>query len=99
MSTPRRPRPKVDESWQPRLYAILVGLLLLAAYVIAFVIKNSDEVKLDFVLFSTETTLIWLILLIFALGVLGGVLLSQLYRRRRGQRRGEARRPVGELER
>ncbi|MEP6911049.1 MAG: LapA family protein [Actinomycetota bacterium] len=50
---------------------------------IAFIIKNSDKVKIDFVFFSAQTSLIWLIILLFAIGALVGVLLSQLYRRRR----------------
>jgi uncharacterized integral membrane protein len=71
------------EDWQPRLYAILIGLVLIAAYVIAFIIKNSDRVPLDFVLFTAHTSLIWLIIFLLAIGFLGGVLLSQLYRRRK----------------
>ncbi len=100
MSPPVRRRSRqVDEAWQLRLYALLVGLLLVLAYVVAFVVKNDDEVALDFVLFSTETTLIWLILLNLGLGILLGVLLSQLYRRRRGNRSREPRNSVGELPR
>jgi uncharacterized integral membrane protein len=56
---------------------------LIAAYVIAFIIKNSDQVPIDFVFFSTSTSLIWLIILLLAIGCIVGVLLSQLYRRRR----------------
>ena len=69
--------------WQPRLYAILLGLVLVVAYVIAFIIKNSHKVPLNFVFFTAHTSLIWLIILLLAIGFLGGVLLSQLYRRRR----------------
>ena len=79
----RRPDGPIED-WQPRLYAILVGLLVIVAYVIAFIIKNSDRVKIDFVLFSTHTSLIWLIILLLAIGSIVGVLLSQLYRRRSG---------------
>ena len=64
---------------------MLVGFLLLALYVIAFVVKNDDRIKIDFVLFSASVSLIWVMVFVFALGFLGGVLLSQLYRRRRGQ--------------
>jgi len=53
--------------------------------VIAFVVKNDDRIKIDFVLFSASVSLIWVMVFVFALGFLGGVLLSQLYRRRRGQ--------------
>ena len=80
-------RRRVDsEQWQPRLWAVLVGLTLLAIYVIAFVVRNDDEIKIDFVLFSATVSLIWLIIFMIALGVLGGVLLSQLYRRRLSMR-------------
>jgi uncharacterized integral membrane protein len=68
--------------WQPRLYARLVLLLVTIAYVVAFVLENRKRVKVRFVFGSSRVSLIWLILLSLALGVLAGVLLSQLYRRR-----------------
>jgi len=61
---------------------MLIGLVLIGVYVIAFIIKNSDKVTIDFVVFSARTSLIWLIILLLAIGFLGGILLSQLYRRR-----------------
>jgi uncharacterized integral membrane protein len=75
-----------DES-QARLWSFLAGLLLLVLYVIAFIVKNDDRIKIDFVLFSTSISLIWEIVFIFALGFLGGVLLAQIHRRRGQQRR------------
>jgi uncharacterized integral membrane protein len=90
-------RRNVDtEQWQPRLWAVLVGLTLLALYVIAFVVKNDDQIQIDFVLFKATVSLIWTIVFILALGILAGVLLSQLYRRRRGKRAREPDRGVGE---
>jgi uncharacterized integral membrane protein len=77
------------DEWQARLWAVLVGLFLIAVYVIAFIVKNDDEIQIDFVLFTSTVSLIWEIVFILALGVLGGVLLSQVYRRRRGQERRE----------
>jgi uncharacterized integral membrane protein len=71
--------------WQPRLWLVLVGLLLIAAYVIAFVVKNDDSVSIDFVFFTAHVSLIWLILLCLGLGLAGGLLLSQFYRRRMGR--------------
>jgi uncharacterized integral membrane protein len=71
------------EDWQPRLYAILISLVLIVAWLIAFIVKNNDKISIDFVLFSAHTRLIWLIILLLAIGFLGGVLASQLYRRRR----------------
>jgi uncharacterized integral membrane protein len=78
------------DEWQARLWAILVGLFLIALYVIAFIVKNDDQIQIDFVLFTSRVSLIWEIVFILVLGVLGGVLLSQIYRRRgRGQERRE----------
>jgi uncharacterized integral membrane protein len=71
------------DEWQARLWAIIVGLFLIVVYLIAFVVKNDDRIEIDFVLFKSTVSLIWEIVFILALGVLGGVLLSQLYRRRR----------------
>jgi uncharacterized integral membrane protein len=70
-------------SWQPRLYTRLVLLLATIAYAVAFVLENRKKVHLHFVFGTSRLSLIWLILLSNALGLLGGVLLSQLYRRRR----------------
>jgi uncharacterized integral membrane protein len=86
------------DEYQGRLWAMLIGLFLLALYVIAFISKNDRRIEIDFVLFTATVSLIWLIVLILAVGVLGGVLLSQLYRRRRGRReRSKPRAGDGEL--
>jgi uncharacterized integral membrane protein len=78
----RRPSGPVED-WQPRLYAIVIGAALVVLWLIAFVVKNNDPVKIDFVLFSAHARLIWLLILLVGIGFLGGVLGSQLYRRRR----------------
>jgi uncharacterized integral membrane protein len=77
------------DEWQGRLWAVLVGLFLLAIYVIAFVVRNDDQTDIDFVLFTATVSLIWVIVFVFALGLLGGVLLSPIYRRRGGRERRE----------
>jgi uncharacterized integral membrane protein len=86
-----RRRPSIDtgelqEQWQPKLYARLVALLLLAAYAIAFVLENRKSVSLHFVFATANVSLVWLILLALAVGFVVGVLLSQLERRRRRRR-------------
>jgi uncharacterized integral membrane protein len=68
--------------WQPRLYLKLVLLFAVIAYALAFVLENRKQVHLHFVAGTAEVSLIWLILLSIGLGLLLGVLLSQLYRRR-----------------
>jgi len=78
----RRPSGPLED-WQPRLYAIVIGGVLVVLWLIAFVVKNKDPVKIDFVLFSTHARLIWLLILLLGIGFVGGVFGSQLYRRRR----------------
>jgi len=78
------------DQYQGRLWALLIGLFLIALYVIAFIVRNDDRINIDFVLFTTTVSLIWVLIFVFALGLLGGVLLSQLYRRRRTKQPREA---------
>jgi uncharacterized integral membrane protein len=86
---PNRPRDEFDRSWQPRLWITLGLLILIGAYLIAFVVGNDKEASVDFVFGEARTSLIWVILLSLLAGLLGGVLLAQLARRR--QRKSEAR--------
>ena len=86
-----RRRPSIDtrelqENWQPKLYLRLLALILLAAYVIAFVLENRKTVNVHFVLATASVSLIWLVLLALAVGVIAGLLLGQLERRRRRRR-------------
>jgi uncharacterized integral membrane protein len=74
--------PETRETFQPRLWRIVGGLALLMAYVVAFIAQNNKSVTVHFVLVSAKTSVIWLILLSLAIGLIGGVLLSQLERRR-----------------
>lgn len=83
------------DEWQGRLWAVIVGLFLLAIYVLAFIVRNDDRIEIDFVLFTATVSLIWEIVFVFALGLLGGMLLSQIYRRRRGEKRGQSGDGVG----
>jgi uncharacterized integral membrane protein len=71
--------------WQPRLYFRIAALGLLVAYGIAFVLENNKKVNVHFVFATARVSLIWLFLLSLAIGLLLGVLLSQLYRRRRSR--------------
>jgi uncharacterized integral membrane protein len=79
-TAPEEDRPS---TWQPMLYLKIGLLLLVIAYAIAFVAENGQRIEIHFV-FATETVrLIWAILLLLGVGVIGGMLLSQLYRHRR----------------
>jgi uncharacterized integral membrane protein len=86
-----RRRPSIDtqelqENWQPLLYLRVGVIVLVAAYVIAFVLENRKSVKVHFVLATASVSLVWLILLSLVLGFVVGILLSQLERRRRRRR-------------
>src|SRR3989337_1969030 len=76
------PRDEFDRSWQPRLWLTLGLLILIGAYLVAFVVGNDEEASVDFVFGEARTSLIWVILLSVLAGLVGGVLLSQLHRRR-----------------
>jgi uncharacterized integral membrane protein len=83
---PRRPKIDPDEvadRWQPKLYLRLIVLGLLVAYAIAFILENRKQVNVHFVLATASVSLVWLILLALGVGLLGGILLAQLERRRR----------------
>jgi uncharacterized integral membrane protein len=80
------PREHFERSWQPRLWFSLALLILIAAYLIAFVVGNDEEASVDFVFTEADTSLIWVILLSLLAGLVGGVLLSQLHLRRYARR-------------
>jgi uncharacterized integral membrane protein len=83
----REPPPGSEEeapsTWQPWLYAKLALLLIVIAWATAFVVKNTRQIKIDFVFTDANVRVIWTILLLLAIGLVSGVLLSQLYRHRR----------------
>ena len=74
---------KLEREWQAKLWLRIVVLAAVAAYAIAFILENRQKVHVHFVFFTASVSLIWLILLSIGLGIVAGMLLSQLYRRRR----------------
>jgi uncharacterized integral membrane protein len=82
---PPHPEHETRETFQPLLYAKIAGLLFVVAYAIAFVVDNNTKIPVDFVFATANVSLIWTILLLLAVGLVGGILLSQLYRHRRQQ--------------
>ncbi len=93
--------PAVEEedrpsTWQPVLYLKIGVLLAVIAYSVAFVVENTDQIKIRFVFTTARVHLIWEILLLLAVGLVGGVLLSQLYRHRRRVRLAQKSRKAGD---
>jgi uncharacterized integral membrane protein len=74
--------PETRETFQPRLWLTVIALVLIGAYIVAFIAENHKSVTVHFVLLSARTSLIWVILLTLVIGLAGGLLLSQLARRR-----------------
>jgi uncharacterized integral membrane protein len=72
-----------EETWQPRLYFKLLVLLLAIAYAVAFAIENHNDTRVHFVFHTTRVSLIWVILLCLALGMIGGVVVWQRHPPRR----------------
>jgi uncharacterized integral membrane protein len=101
---PAPPAPAKEDrpsTWQPLLY-LRIGVLGLAiAYAIAFVVQNNRQIKIDFVFGTARVSLIWEILLLLGVGLVGGMLLSQLYRHRRrvqlAKKAGQQRRPGADV--
>jgi uncharacterized integral membrane protein len=84
----RPPAAPVEEedlpsTFQPWLYVKIGLLLIVIAYAIAFVAKNTRQIKIDFVFSDANVRVIWTILLLLVIGMVSGMLISQLYRHRR----------------
>jgi uncharacterized integral membrane protein len=77
---------EIQENWQPKLYVRLIALGVLVAYAAAFVLENNKHVNVHFVLATASVSLVWVVLLALAIGVIAGILLAQLDRRRRRRR-------------
>ena len=80
--------PETRETFQPRLWFIVGSLVLIAAYIVAFIAENTKSVRVHFVFYTAHTSVIWVVLLSLVIGLIGGVLVSQLTRRRGRQKSG-----------
>lgn len=89
---PARPpaREERERSFQPLLYLKLAVLVLVGVYVILFVIKNTRDIRIDYVFGSAKVSLIFEMILLLVAGLVGGMLLSQLHRHRRAKQRRQA---------
>ncbi|HEY3612825.1 MAG TPA: lipopolysaccharide assembly protein LapA domain-containing protein [Gaiellales bacterium] len=69
------------------LYGVIGVLAVVALYVIGFVIKNSKNVSVDFVIFSAGVPLITLMVVMLLFGALLGAALTLALARRRTEPR------------
>ena len=74
-------RPHAHTSSRRHFYARLIALALLIAYAVAFILENSKSISVHFVFGTAHASVIWVILLSLAVGLLGGLLLPRLERR------------------
>ena len=68
------------QTFQPGLWSRLIGIGVVAIYLLLFVVLNTKQVEVNFVFVSTTVSLIWVILLSLGVGIVLGVLVSQLHR-------------------
>ena len=61
----------------------LAAIGIVALYALLFIILNTHRVKVSFVFATARISVIWVILLSLAVGLVLGVLLSRLNRRRK----------------
>ena len=69
------------------LYAWAFGLVALLVVLIALVVANTRQVKLDWVVGTGHASLVWIILAATALGWLAGIPTSALFHLRTRRRR------------
>jgi uncharacterized integral membrane protein len=74
-------------SFQPGLWVRLIVLAAAVVYLILFVVLNAKTVKVRWVFATTRVSLIWVIVLSLLLGIVLGVLASQLRHFRSRRRR------------
>ena len=85
----RRNRQRVSDARRDpdiRVWVRVAALVALAAYLVAFIVENSKSRPLHFVFATAQVSLDWLILLSAAIGVVIGVLASQVANRRRARK-------------
>jgi uncharacterized integral membrane protein len=80
-SSDRPPRKKRETREVVRIVVAVLGLILL----VAFVLDNSQTVKVGFVFFSSRLSLIWVLLIAALLGALVDRLVILLGQRRRAR--------------
>ena len=87
METEPAPQPAPKPRGDRRPYVLLVVFAVVLVYLLAFALLNTRAVEVSFVAFSTETSLIWLMLASVAIGIVLGAI-GALWAGRRRRRAG-----------
>jgi uncharacterized integral membrane protein len=73
---------EIEEAWQPKLWSKIILLIVFVGYGLALIVANSSKVDISFLFASVKITKIVLILVCVAIGLVTGVLISQMSRHR-----------------
>jgi uncharacterized integral membrane protein len=76
------------------IYVVVGVLAVVVLFLVGFVVKNDRSVRVDFVVFSAGSSLIWVILISLFLGIVVGILLATLSPLGRSRRRTSTPGPV-----
>jgi uncharacterized integral membrane protein len=79
---PRRPGQDGLDERQVRQLALAGATVLVVSLLLIFIIENSDPVRVSFVFFSADISLIWVIVLSALAGAVAGIVVARLVRRR-----------------
>ena len=86
METEPAPQPAPKPKGDRRPYILLVVFAVVLVYLLAFALLNTRTVQVSFVAFSTEASLIWLMLASVAIGIVLGAIAAIWAGRRRRNR-------------
>jgi uncharacterized integral membrane protein len=73
------------EPRQVRQLLLVAVLVLVAVIILAFIIQNRRRTTVSFVFFDTNASLIWVIVLSVIAGIVAGLVIPQIVRKRRGK--------------
>jgi uncharacterized integral membrane protein len=77
-------RDGIDER-EVRRIAMVGGVVLVASIALVFVVENRHQVHVSFVFFSSNISLIWVIILSAAVGAVAGAFGGRIIRKRLGK--------------
>ncbi len=78
---------RIQRERQTRLIKAIIALAIIVVLIV-FVVRNSEDVPVDFVFFSVQARLIWVLVVTALLGGLAGYLLARPRSRPRGKAKG-----------